>query len=187
MHPRSPHSHRYDFNELIKKCPDLNIYVSINKYGDLSIDFADPDAVKMLNKALLIYFYKIEKWDIPPEDALAGTKRKLSNLKINTLGKNGKSVLNFGGQKGELWCPGGETAFIKRMIKESSEFPDNCFWYSTLVSKKENLSGIYKYLKSVNVSDSCTIEMTQGQKISRIVTWTYLSPGQQKEWREERW
>lgn len=36
-------------------------------YGDISIDFASPLAVKMLNKALLKHFYGIEYWDIPAD------------------------------------------------------------------------------------------------------------------------
>jgi len=40
-------------------------YVIINKFGDESIDFFNPEAVKMLNKALLKHYYNIDYWDIP--------------------------------------------------------------------------------------------------------------------------
>ncbi|NMT19396.1 RlmF-related methyltransferase, partial [Vibrio parahaemolyticus] len=33
--------------------------------GEDSINFSDPNAVKMLNKALLAAYYGIEFWDIP--------------------------------------------------------------------------------------------------------------------------
>jgi 23S rRNA (adenine1618-N6)-methyltransferase len=66
LHPRNKHRERYDFNLLIASCPELAPYVSLNQYNDESIDFFDPDAVKMLNKALLKHFYGIDNWDIPP-------------------------------------------------------------------------------------------------------------------------
>ena len=65
FHPRNRHRHRYNFPELIKACPELADYVSPNPFEDLSIDFADPNAVKSLNKALLKQFYTIGLWDIP--------------------------------------------------------------------------------------------------------------------------
>jgi 23S rRNA (adenine1618-N6)-methyltransferase len=33
--------------------------------GEPSVNFADPQAVKMLNKALLAHFYGVAHWDIP--------------------------------------------------------------------------------------------------------------------------
>jgi len=66
LHPRNKHRERYDFNQLIESCPDLATYVFQNAYKDESIDFFNPEAVKMLNKALLKHFYNIDYWDIPP-------------------------------------------------------------------------------------------------------------------------
>ncbi|MEN2282922.1 23S rRNA (adenine(1618)-N(6))-methyltransferase RlmF [Algoriphagus sp. SE2] len=65
LHPRNTHRDRYDFPRLINTHADLGKFVSENKYGDLSIDFADPKAVKELNRALLKHFYEISEWDIP--------------------------------------------------------------------------------------------------------------------------
>ncbi len=65
LHPRNKHRSRYDFSKLIVSCPDLSSFVRPNKYGDESIDFADPKAVIMLNKVLLKHFYGIDHWDIP--------------------------------------------------------------------------------------------------------------------------
>ncbi|MEQ9298239.1 MAG: 23S rRNA (adenine(1618)-N(6))-methyltransferase RlmF [Cyclobacteriaceae bacterium] len=65
MHPRNKHLGRYDLKMLAGTTPDLSSFVHINKYGDESIDFANPDAVKMLNKALLQHYYGIVSWDIP--------------------------------------------------------------------------------------------------------------------------
>ncbi|MBB5635909.1 23S rRNA (adenine1618-N6)-methyltransferase [Pedobacter cryoconitis] len=65
LHPRNLHRSRYDFPQLINSCPQLEPFVFINPYGDQSIDFSNPKAVKTLNKALLIHFYGLSDWDIP--------------------------------------------------------------------------------------------------------------------------
>ena len=55
LHPRNKNRERYNFKELIESCPELEFFVIMNKYDDQSINFADPKAVKMLNKALLMH------------------------------------------------------------------------------------------------------------------------------------
>ena len=65
LHPRNKHRDRYDFKLLIASCPELAKYVKTNAYGDESIDFANPKAVKWLNKSLLKQYYSIEYWDVP--------------------------------------------------------------------------------------------------------------------------
>jgi len=66
LHPRNKHRERYDFKLLIETCPELAEFVRLNDYQDESIDFFDPAAVKMLNKALLKQYYGVDHWDIPP-------------------------------------------------------------------------------------------------------------------------
>ena len=306
LHPRNPHRFRYDFEQLIIDSPALKSFVVVNEnYPETSgktIDFSNPDAVKALNKALLISNYKIQNWDIPAnylcppipgradyihyladllatsnngiipegdtvvgldigiganciypivgnytygwsfvgtdidEKAIQNCKRiieqnpklidvislqlqvesrfifkniiltedkftfticnppfhnsleeanKSALRKVNTLTKTKhiKPVLNFGGQNAELWCKGGEIGFITQMIYESAKYPMQCFWFTTLVSKKDNLKSIYKTLGKVGAVEIKTFDMSQGQKISRIVAWTFLSERQQKEWK----
>lgn len=101
------------------------------------------------------------------EAATKATLRKLKNLGIEN-----SSRLNFGGQANELWCNGGEALFIKRMIKESVGFKTQIRWFSSLVSKKENLPKIYKQLKKINAVHK-TIEMAQGNKKSRFIAWKF--------------
>jgi len=113
------------------------------------------------------------------KEAKEGTKRKLLNL---SKGKNKKVSLNFGGQHNELWCEGGEVEFISKMINESKSYKDNCLWFTSLVSKKENLEAIYKELKKQSPEQIETIEMTQGQKQTRFVAWTYHTKEEQKNW-----
>jgi 23S rRNA (adenine1618-N6)-methyltransferase len=299
LHPRNPHRFRYDFVELMKSCVELKPFVFINKYDSQTIDFANPKAVKMLNKAILVHFYSVSYWDIPEnylcppipgradyvhyiadllslsnkgvipkgqsikvldigigancvypiigtlsynwqfvgsdidpiaiksardiitkndnlkdkievrlqgnvksvfqgiilndevfdvsicnppfhvseEKATRGTQRKIKNLDNKSTQK---TTLNFGGQNAELWCEGGEEKFIVNMIKESVLIPNKCMWFTSLVSKKEHLSSIYRSLKSAKVLESQTIEMAQGQKISRIVAWTFWTEEQRE-------
>ncbi len=306
LHPRNKHRGRYDFKQLSATCPELAKYVKPNAYGNESIDFANPKAVKWLNKALLKNDYAVGYWDIPsgflcppipgradyihymadlltasnggvlplgdkvkcmdigvgasciypiignkeygwsfigsdidtvalesaakiiknnpalqhyielrhqsnpkdiihgimqrsepiditicnppfhtsPEESQRGTLRKLSSLnkkKVTT------PVLNFGGQSNELWCEGGEVRFVRDMIRQSKQFSSNCFWFSTLISKQSHLDEIYDALRSAGAADIKTIPMGQGNKISRIVAWTFLKKDQQNAWRNTRW
>jgi 23S rRNA (adenine1618-N6)-methyltransferase len=290
LHPRNKHRSNYDFAALTKSLPALKPYVAINKYGNESIDFSDPAAVKALNKALLSHFYNIANWDIPEgylcppipgradyihyladlleeeepllkgknikvldigigancvypiighqeygwtffgtdidpiavkaakaivaanpdlsssvevrhqpnknqifqgvikpgdsftismcnppfhssaEEANAGSKRKLQNLGKH---KGKETTLNFGGQAAELWTEGGEITFIRKMIDESKAVASQCKWFSSLVSKSANLPFIYSALDRAGVTYYNTIDMAQGQKISRFVVWTF--------------
>jgi len=305
LHPRNKHRSRYDFETLIDCCPELKSYVSINKFNIETIDFTNPQAVKLLNQALLKQFYNIQHWDIPKNylcppipgradyihyiadilsasngglipkgksvtvidigvganciypllghqeygwqfigseidpiafkvakqivesnslssfidirhqpnssfifkgiikpgeqiditlcnppfhssaaEANAGSQKKWKNLGHK---KTEKPVLNFGGQTSELWCKGGEVAFISKMIEESILIKDQCLWFTSLVSKSENLPAIYSALKKVNAISVKTINMSQGNKISRLVAWTFLSETQHIQWSLKRW
>jgi len=65
LHPRNKNRIRYDFKQLIEICPELIPFVIKNKYDDETIDFANSDAVKLLNRALLMHYYNLNYWDIP--------------------------------------------------------------------------------------------------------------------------
>ena len=67
LHPRNQHRDRYDFELLIAANPALKSFVKPNKFGDASIDFANPQAVKALNQALLKQYYDVAIWDIPSQ------------------------------------------------------------------------------------------------------------------------
>ncbi len=65
LHPRNRHQGRYDFPKLIQGTPELGEYVILNPYGKESIDFANPAAVRVFNRALLKALYGVKFWDIP--------------------------------------------------------------------------------------------------------------------------
>lgn len=67
LHPRNRHQGHYDFPKLIKSSPELGQFLITNPYGKESIDFANPAAVRVFNRALLKSFYGIAHWDIPAD------------------------------------------------------------------------------------------------------------------------
>lgn len=67
LHPRNRHQGRYDFPQLIKSSPELARFTITNPHGKPSIDFANPEAVRVFNRALLKAQYGIHFWDIPAD------------------------------------------------------------------------------------------------------------------------
>ncbi len=281
FHPRNRHQGRYDFKKLKASLPALIKFIKKNPQNDEdTIDFANPEAVKSLNRALLKSYYELQYWDIPkgylcppipgradyihflsdllPEkkenihvldigtganciypligvheydwnfvgaeidqEAFLSAKKNVEENKLSAkieiriqgnrnhffkgiiqsdeyfdftlcnppfhaskkdadfaMTKKSKNLgiksrLNFGGKANELWCNGGEAEFLRKMILESAEFKSQVTWFTSLVSKKENLSGVYGELKRQNAKVVKTIEMGQGQKISRFVAWKF--------------
>lgn len=149
-----------------------------------------PDATRIFDGLL----HEDDMFDItlcnPPfhasaEDAARGSERKWRNLGKGKATRGG-ARLNFGGQATELWCPGGEAAFVRRMISESTRFASHVYWFSTLVAKSEHLADVRKQLKQVDAKDVREIAMAQGQKQSRFVAWTFLDAAQREAWRTTR-
>jgi 23S rRNA (adenine1618-N6)-methyltransferase len=68
LHPRNQHVGRYDFAKLSAEMPSLAKFLRPNRFAasELTIDFADSDAVKTLNAALLKCYYGVQYWDTPP-------------------------------------------------------------------------------------------------------------------------
>lgn len=124
-----------------------------------------------------------------PDDVHAVSQRKWNNL--NKPGARKGAVqqprLNFGGGGTELWCNGGERAFVKNMIEQSANIPKRVMWFTSLVSQADNLVHIEAALKKAKVVESRTIAMAQGQKQSRFVAWTFCGNGEREKWRKERW
>ena len=307
LHPRNRHQGRYDFARLTAQCPELSAFLVTTPAGDASIDFSQPDAVRALNRALLLADYGVAHWDIPagylcppipgradylhgladllagsndgviprgqgvrvldigvganciypllghgeygwrfvgsevdasaldaanaivqanpglgdaielrhqsgrgqiftgvlrgaeafdlslcnpPFHASAGDAARGSRRKARNLAKSDATpvaTLNFGGQATELWCTGGEASFVRRMIRESIGIQTRVFWFSSLVSKAENLADVRRQLKKAGALEVREVAMAQGNKQSRFVAWTFLDARQQEAWRVARW
>ncbi|EPJ4509722.1 RlmF-related methyltransferase, partial [Serratia marcescens] len=135
-----------------------------------------------------------EKFDAtlcnPPFHASEQEARASTRRKLHKLGKGevaAKPVQNFGGKNNELWCEGGEEAFVRKMVEESVGKANHCLWFTSLISKNTTLPAIYHALKVAGTAEVRTIEMAQGQKISRFVAWTFHDAEQQAAWAAERW
>lgn len=144
-----------DLNEVIElrhQNEASQIFKGILKEGDrFSVSICNPP------------FYKSEA------EALESTTKKLKGLNRET----NQVVRNFAGTQNELWYKGGEKAFIHNYLYESSLYKNQCVWFSILVSKKDLVKGMYTSLKKLGATDVRTINMSQGNKISRIVAWTF--------------
>lgn len=289
LHPRNRHAAGYAFALLAAACPELAPFLRPAPHGGPTIDFADPEAVKALNRALLAQAYGIRGWELPPGylcppipgradyvhhladllaqgdaiprgpevrvldvgtgsslvyplignrdygwtfvgsdcdgPALAAAARILAanpevarhvELRRQTdrsaifagvvrpgerfdltlcnppfhgspdaaraaardkwrkLGRGASgSARNFGGQGTELWCEGGETGFVLRMIAESVAVADQVRWFTTLVSRSSALPTLQRALRQANASAVRTVPMAQGQKQSRFLAWSF--------------
>lgn len=105
-------------------------------------------------------FYKSE------EEARGANRRKSRNLGNN-------AVRNFAGNSNELWYVGGEKAFLHTYLYESSQVPNASKWFTSLVSKKENVESLQSSGKKLGVKEFKVIPMNQGNKVTRIVCWRF--------------
>lgn len=292
LHQRNKHNSLYDFNRLKAVVPELEAFIVKNPSGVDTIDFSNPKAVILLNKALLMSDYQLTFWELPKDnlcppipgradyihyiaDLLAASNRgvvptgdtvavldlgvganaiypiigvaeygwkfvaselnissiksaanivnnnphlasnvilriqpsarnilenivnanekfdvaicnppffksreeaqKQSTRKLRNLGKKNTVVpiQNFGGQSNELWCDGGELAFITNYIYESRRFSKQVNWFTTLVSNQDHLKPLQRLLRKVDVAELKVIDMEQGNKVSRILAWRF--------------
>jgi 23S rRNA (adenine1618-N6)-methyltransferase len=103
------------------------------------------------------------------QEAQDSHERKLKNL-----GKPLDNMTrNFGGQKTELWCSGGEIAFISQMVEQSVQYAKQVGWFSSLVSKADNVPILKSLLKRLGAKSVRVIKMCQGQKVSRLIAWQF--------------
>jgi 23S rRNA (adenine1618-N6)-methyltransferase len=68
LHSRNKNRDKYDLSALTICNPELKKYIVPNRSGGDSIDFSNPLAVKVLNRALLNHYYGIENWEFPDEN-----------------------------------------------------------------------------------------------------------------------
>ncbi len=112
-------------------------------------------------------------------EAVEANARKLKGLGIETTQRN------FGGNQNELWYKGGEKAFLHNYLYQSSLFKTSCYWYTTLVSKKGNVESMIASLTKLGATEIKNIPMHQGNKVSRIIAWTFLSKDEQNQRKED--
>ncbi|KAI3795524.1 hypothetical protein L1987_38179 [Smallanthus sonchifolius] len=81
-----------------------------------------------------------------------------------------------GGTPAEMVCPGGEQAFISRMIQDSVQLKQSFGWYTSMVGKKSNLKNLISKLREVGVTVVKTTEFVQGQTCRWGIAWSFIPP-----------
>ncbi|KKO44338.1 23S rRNA methyltransferase [Arsukibacterium ikkense] len=102
-------------------------------------------------------------------EAAAANQRKRTNLGLSASAEQ----RNFAGQQHELWCPGGELAFIRQLISESVAFASQVGWFSSLVSQQSNLKMLVAAVRQMGATQVKQIKMQQGQKSSHLLAWRF--------------
>lgn len=161
--------------KILESNPDLEENIQLKLQPDSNLIFKNI----ILSKDRFTFSMCNPPFHESEEDAMLGNRRKNNNLRKS---KTQKTNLNFSGNASELWCEGGEMAFIKKMINESVQFSSQVLWFTSLVSKKDNLHQLTTLLKNLKVPEFKIIDMTQGQKISRILAWTFIPKDNRKDW-----
>ncbi|GLU02758.1 hypothetical protein SLE2022_199960 [Rubroshorea leprosula] len=93
---------------------------------------------------------------------------------IEEAGLNPKT--SCGGTPGEMVCPGGEKAFIARIIEDSIALKHTFRWYSSMVGRKVNLKFLISKLREVGATIVKTTEFVQGQTCRWGLAWSFLPP-----------
>lgn len=109
----------------------------------------------------------------PPFFASEAAAGAAASKKWTKLGKTASPTLNFGGRAHELWTPGGEPVFLRRMIEESALFQKQVGWFTTLVSKKGYLKPARQSLEKHKASEVKELPIGQGGKIRRVLAWRW--------------
>lgn len=72
------------------------------------------------------------------------------------------------------------------MITESKTFSQQVMWFTSLVSKSDNVKPLKKLLNQIGAKQVKVVNMSQGQKVSRLIAWSFLSDEQLEEWNKLR-
>lgn len=72
--------------------------------------------------------------------------------------------------------PGGEVAFVSRMIDESKELGDRCQWYTSMLGKYSSVEIIIENIKGTGIVNWAVKDLVQGNKTKRwAVAWSWGS------------
>jgi 23S rRNA (adenine1618-N6)-methyltransferase len=107
----------------------------------------------------------------PPFYKSAEEAQGANGRKSKNLGNN--AIRNFAGNNNELWYIGGEKAFLHNYLYESSLYKTSSKWFTSLVSKKENVKSLEKSSTKLGALEFKVIPMHQGNKVTRIVAWRF--------------
>lgn len=123
-----------------------------------------------------------------PQDAGSTGERGAADAKA---GGRRRGSDNFGGGETELWCPGGEVAFVNRLIAESRPAANSVLWFSSIVSRAEHLPKLKAVLSASQPgapapAEMRTVEIGLGVKRTSILFWTFQESADRRTWAKRR-
>lgn len=119
----------------------------------------------------------------PPFFKDANEAMEATKTKLKGLGNTGDAVVrNFSGTTKELSYRGGEKAFLHTYLFESTFYKNQCYWFTSLVSSVSLVKSMQASLKKLGATDIHVIDMIQGNKVSRVVAWTFLNAAERRHW-----
>lgn len=78
------------------------------------------------------------------------------------------------GSANEMVTPGGEVAFVSRMIDESLSIQDECQWFTSMVGKLSSLTPLIEKLRKHDIDNYAVTEFVQGTKTRRwALAWSF--------------
>ncbi len=78
------------------------------------------------------------------------------------------------GAEVEMITPGGEVAFVQRMIDESVVLKEEVQWYTSMLGKYDSVATIIERLKEIGIKNWAVTEFVQGTKTRRwAVAWSW--------------
>jgi 23S rRNA (adenine1618-N6)-methyltransferase len=60
------------------------------------------------------------------------------------------------------------------MINESQDFAQQVMWFTSLVSKNDNVRPLKRLLNQIGAKQVKVVSMSQGQKVSRLIAWSFF-------------
>ncbi|KAK4688642.1 U6 snRNA m6A methyltransferase, partial [Tremellales sp. Uapishka_1] len=75
----------------------------------------------------------------------------------------------------ELITPGGEVAFVRRMIEESMQVQQRCLWYTSLLGRYASLEPLVEEIRRRKINNYFVKSIQQARTTRWIIAWSHTS------------